>query len=39
MTIGGSSAAVELAALRPWQAWAPAITPAERRGRIDRPFG
>lgn len=35
MTIGGSSAAAELAAIRPF-ATAPAITPAERADRIER---
>ncbi len=36
MTIGGSNAAAELAAIRPWSRTAPAITPAERRDRIER---
>lgn len=35
MTIGGSNAAAELSAIRPLAA-APAITPAERAGRLDR---
>lgn len=36
MTIGGSTAATELAALTPWADLAPAITLAERRDRIAR---
>jgi Xaa-Pro dipeptidase len=34
--IGGSDAAAELAAIRPWADPAPAISPAERAGRIAR---
>ncbi|HVJ33149.1 MAG TPA: Xaa-Pro peptidase family protein [Terriglobia bacterium] len=34
--IGGSTAAAELAALRPWQDQAPAISAAERTARLDR---
>jgi len=36
MTIGGSTAAAELAAIRPWAAIAPAIDRAERLARIER---
>lgn len=36
MTVGGSSAAAELAALRPWSARAPAITREERAARLER---
>jgi Xaa-Pro dipeptidase len=36
MTIGGSTAATELAAIGPWTARAPAITRAERLQRIER---
>lgn len=36
MTIGGSTAAAELAAIRPWAATAPAIDRAERLARIER---
>ena len=36
MTIGGSTAAAELASLVPWGDPAPRITAAERAGRLDR---
>ncbi|MDR6788170.1 Xaa-Pro dipeptidase [Sphingomonas sp. BE138] len=36
MTIGGSTASAELAALRPWADAAPAITVQERTARLDR---
>ena len=36
MTIGGSNAAAQLAAITPWATPAPAITPAERLARIER---
>ncbi|MFD1034680.1 M24 family metallopeptidase [Sphingomonas hankookensis] len=36
MTIGGSTAATELAALAPWATPAPPITAAERHARIER---
>lgn len=36
MTIGGSTAAAELAAIRPWAATAPAIDRVERLARIER---
>lgn len=39
MTIGGSTAAAELAAIGPWAAPAPAITRAERLQRIERARG
>ena len=36
MTIGGSTAATELASLAPWGDPAPRITAAERAARLDR---
>jgi len=36
MTIGGSTAAAELASLAPWGDPASRITAAERAGRLDR---